>query len=70
MKTTKEYLARPGHCPWCDSDRIEGQSVDIDNRYAYQQVSCLKCAAAWIDAYELIDFTLTQTPPAGPENLS
>ena len=44
-------------CPICESDEIEGRSIDIieynKQQMAEQECSCLVCDAQWIDRYLL-----------------
>lgn len=56
MKTNEEYLKNPGHCPFCNSYQIEGESVEIDGAEAWQEVSCQACEASWTDTYKLTSF--------------
>jgi hypothetical protein len=65
MKTNEEYLQRYAHCPHCDSDQIEGEAIDVNENYAYQEVACLDCRAGWSDVYKLTAFT----PTFGPEKV-
>ncbi len=48
----KEYF-RTGHCPYCGSENIEGQSIDIDGDTAEQEVGCNDCNKSWYDKYRL-----------------
>lgn len=55
--TDAEYVAvGVGVCPFCRSDQIEGDSVDIHDRYATQEVSCSACGKTWDDRYKLIGY--------------
>lgn len=38
-------------CPLCGSSSIEGGSVDIEHKWAFQQVTCLNCHATWTEEY-------------------
>ena len=49
-------------CPECGAWQIEGHGVDIINKAAEQEVSCLMCDAEWIDAYTLAGYRLTAGP--------
>ncbi len=40
-------------CPFCESADICGESVDIDEREAWQEVSCNQCYERWRDVYKL-----------------
>lgn len=39
-------------CPICDSSQIEGGNIEIEDKEAWQSVSCLKCGGSWIEVYE------------------
>ena len=47
------YLKRPCHCPFCGSERIDGQMVEIDEAGATQRIECLDCGRLWVDCYTL-----------------
>lgn len=52
----EEYLKNRGSkCPYCGSDQIEGESVDISSGSASQLVNCLECNSNWVDIYKLVD---------------
>jgi hypothetical protein len=38
-------------CPLCLSTDITGGSIDIDGKYAYQEIQCDECDATWIEEY-------------------
>lgn len=44
-------------CPVCQSDAIEGGSLDIDGNIATQEVGCNDCSASWQDEYRLKGLT-------------
>ena len=67
MKTREQYLSRFAHCPACDSQEIEGESVDIEGDIALQEVGCLKCNATWTDSYRLNGFNLLEKGDAVPQ---
>ena len=55
--TDGEYVMHGGtHCPFCDSAAIEGDSVEVDNGTATQEVVCLSCGKAWNDQYKLVGY--------------
>jgi hypothetical protein len=57
MLSQEEYLAARGlRCPNCGAVQIEGDSIDIEDSFAYQGVCCLKCEASWVDTYRLVSF--------------
>ncbi len=54
--TPAEYAQCNGAiCPVCRGRDMTGDSVDIDGRQAFQQVTCNNpdCEASWTDCYEL-----------------
>jgi transposase-like protein len=54
------------HCPFCSSDEIEGDGVEIDGGDAYQDVTCNDCGAEWSDRYQLASFIVYVRPEAAP----
>lgn len=65
-KTQAEYLQSYGQCPYCDSDEIEGDSVEIDGNAAYQQMSCKACERYWKDFYVLAYYLSDIEKAKGP----
>ncbi len=58
MLTQDEYKKAEGTaCPHCGSYDIIGAEVDIDNKKAYQGLSCGACHSTWTDVYVLQRFT-------------
>ena len=52
--TDKEYVERGGcFCPFCRSSDISGDSVEVDDAGARQEVICNSCERSWTDYYEL-----------------
>ena len=52
----EQYLACHGlRCPWCRSEMIEGDSVEVDSGHASQEVHCVDCGREWRDIYKLVD---------------
>ena len=49
------YLRRGSCCPYCRSESITGESVDIEGRQASQEVDCQECGRRWHDVYRLAD---------------
>ena len=39
------------HCPVCGSWAIDGDNIEIEDRWAYQRVSCSICGATWGEEY-------------------
>jgi transposase-like protein len=51
---TSAYLAKPNHCPYCDSRNIEaGALAAEDNIVLVSGVKCLNCHKTWSDVYTL-----------------
>lgn len=49
-----KYVAGEGcNCPFCDSDELEGGSINIEGNNAYQGMFCHSCNAGWDDVYVL-----------------
>ncbi len=54
--TQREYLAKRGAvCPFCESDEIDGEQVEIEDG-AWQRVTCARCGREWHDSYVLSGF--------------
>lgn len=49
----REYISSPVHCPNCQSQNIEGGSVEIDEGTATQDIRCLDCDSSWTDHYTI-----------------
>jgi hypothetical protein len=50
----KRYFESNGtQCPFCDSDQIAGDEIDIDGGVAGQDVRCNECGRSWRDNYRL-----------------
>jgi len=56
VKTDREYVKSSNHCPFCDSEQIEGESLDVNGNEAWQPISCIECGRRWLDIYTLIGF--------------
>jgi transposase-like protein len=53
--TDEEYVKLRGvRCPFCKSDQIEGEHIEVDAGGAFQDVSCLGCDRTWTDYYILV----------------
>lgn len=57
----QKYLMNPGTCPFCGSNDVDGQAIDVDGDKVTQAVSCC-CGAAWVDYYTLVDIEITHQP--------
>ncbi len=51
----RSYLRHGGGCPYCRSESVTGESVDIDGNAVSQEVSCQDCGRTWRDIYRLAD---------------
>ncbi len=51
----QSYLRHGGRCPFCMSESITGESVDIGGAQASQEVSCQECGRSWCDVYRLVN---------------
>lgn len=40
-------------CPFCQSHDIEGQSIDVEEGLATQEMHCNECEEDWTDVYKL-----------------
>ena len=54
--SNKDYVEGEGKCPVCKSTQIEGDSIDIEGKHAYQSVGCNNCGASWVDEYALTGY--------------
>lgn len=46
-------LADPETCPYCGGDQLEGEHVDIQVKYAVQEVACADCDARFYMNFKL-----------------
>jgi len=54
-KQIEKYIEKRGvHCPKCESQNIEGDSFDVDENGANQQMACIDCDFEWFDIYKLV----------------
>lgn len=52
--TDAQYVKTKGLCcPVCGSAELEGDSIEIENGTANQEVSCSVCDSTWVDRYNL-----------------
>jgi formate dehydrogenase maturation protein FdhE len=68
-KTRKEYLVRSSRCPVCDSQNIEGSSVEINECGANQYCTCNDCDSEWNDKYILDDYKIISNNFLTEDNL-
>lgn len=51
------YLKAGGCCcPFCGSEDVVGEGVEVNKASASQEVSCSNCDKTWYDEYELTGF--------------
>jgi len=43
-------------CPVCGHNDVSGESVEISNGQATQNVDCLECGSYWTDVYKLTKY--------------
>jgi len=54
LDAATEYITKGGvHCPFCGSDDLTAEGVEIDGGAATQEVGCGLCGENWIDTYTL-----------------
>ena len=57
------YLDKKGsQCPFCESDAIEGGSLQVDGDTVWQQINCIECDAVWDDVYYLREVEIKSFP--------
>jgi len=70
----RDYIAKPHHCPWCESDDIEAGGFDADSNYASCSVHCNACNREWEDIYRIVGIYIPEAqehcypPEADPGN--
>lgn len=48
------YVSTGGvRCPYCDSDRLTGASLQVDGGRVWQKIACGNCDRDWEDQYDL-----------------
>ena len=61
--TAEEYIAEgAGKCPFCLSDDIVGESVEVSVTEAWQEIECQNCGAVWQNIYKLVAVDIIQEP--------
>ena len=53
-----DYIDNPNFCPQCGSKDITGHQFDVENRLAWQAVTCVDCLAEWHDLFTLTGYEL------------
>lgn len=50
----KEYIEKDNpQCPYCNSENLYYDSIEIADNKAYQEISCIDCNNCWSDVYTL-----------------
>lgn len=53
----KAYVDSEGvKCPFCGSENLDREGVDVDAGGASQRVSCDDCGKTWYDCYKLTGY--------------
>ncbi len=56
-----EYTSKHGQiCPQCRGTQFDCDSIDIDGKYATQDINCLNCGFSWRDIYVLCDYQILE----------
>lgn len=51
----KKYLENFGtRCPFCDSDDIDGEDVQLGQGEIWENLWCNVCKEKWVDIYRLV----------------
>lgn len=48
-----DHLKYGNVCPFCGSEEIEGEQLDVNGTAATQQCYCHACDGVWTDTYQL-----------------
>ena len=57
LMTQKQYVQKKGtHCPYCNSENIQGQHVEITDAFPEQEIICLDCDKEWVDFHKLAGY--------------
>jgi hypothetical protein len=52
------YFEHKGlRCPYCKSNMVEGDSVEVGGDTAWQEITCNDCGAGWTDLYTFSGIT-------------
>ncbi len=59
--TDDQYVEKNGAvCPFCGSEILEWGSIEIEQRGATQEVSCMACGKCWMDRHELTGYWVVE----------
>ena len=55
-KAQQEKYIKNGksQCPYCESDDIEGNNVEVDSDGCFQSCECHDCNSNWNDIYKFV----------------
>lgn len=51
----RKYIKNSSKCPFCNSDSIEADSLDMEGDAVFQDIFCNECRASWRDMYKLVE---------------
>lgn len=55
--TAEEYVAKGADaCPFCGSESVEGDSIEVSVTEAYQECACGACEKEWRSVYHLAGY--------------
>jgi len=66
----KEAYIRSGgvKCPYCGSENIEADVINVDGKEGWSDVYCHSCANSWRDVYTLTDIILDEAQEPDEED--
>ena len=54
-KQRAAYVKAAHRCPYCHSEELLPHSVQVDDGYAVQLITCEGCGRNWSDVYKLVE---------------
>lgn len=59
FKSNAQFLAdHGGSCPACGCGDVSGESFDVDDNVASQEIGCTECEAVWYANYQLTGYAM------------
>ena len=59
--TNAVYVANGGQlCPFCGSENLTGEEINIDAGSAWQDIYCVDCSNEWRDTYALTGYAINK----------
>ena len=59
----KKYCAEEGtKCPYCGCPDLEGYEINVEGKYAFQEMGCCNCDASWSDVRVLVGLNPIEPP--------